>query len=540
MVSDKEWVIGHSDPASTDGDRIFLPTSLPLPVEPGIDLAGYRCMALLQADFVEMGFVQQREWMAELHRDWVLQCTCTLLMARTAVRTWSRRFPGVLKDLSQVRGSRKLCALRVGTQIVSSDGMPEPFSSLLVGLADGYRPVDWVEQILAPLDKTDSPLQARVVLAGVAQSLREAFRERRLGAPPIPLWVGALHPAWFLADEAADRIEAEAWRKGPKPLQSLLRKLAGRSSDSRATTAPGQRWVQPPVVVSTSDGVRYDEWDGAQSRYRLDAVRVVEEDAPTGPREAVDRIRETHRDEILEIVRRFTELKLEQRWLHAQVDGSEIDLQQAVTALTDMIAGQNPSDHIYRRFQRERKPIAVLTLVDLSGSTNGRILAEEQTAVVLFSEALKALGVPHSFFGFSGDGPQTCRFQRIQDWIDDPLEVQKRMGSLVARGGSRLGAHIRHATARLQARPEAQRILLMLSDGKPEDGEAYRGSHGIQDTAVAVREAHRFGIHIHCISLDSGDQGYLRTIFGPNGFTVVKDAASLPMRLPEVFRSLVR
>lgn len=541
MITGRHWTLGHADPPSTDGQCIFLPASLPMPVEPSLDAAAYRCMALLQADQTAMGFTDQRAWMAELHQDWVLRCTSTLLMARAAVSSWKTRFPGAHKDLMRVRSSEKLCALHIGSQHVSKEGMPKPFKALLSGLVEEHTSVAWIDKIIAPLDAARTPIAVRLVLTGVAQQLREAFRERRLGAPPLPMWIGALHPSWFLYDEAAEKEASQAWKKGPKPLQALLLKLAEKANKPEVgTKAPSRQWIQPPVDTTSTDGVRYDEWDSSIGQYRRDAVRIIEQDAPTGPREAVHSIRQRHQQEIRALKRRFSELKIEQRWLHGQRDGSEIDVERAVTALTDIQAGQTPTDNLYQKFQRKRQPMAIMTLVDLSGSTNGRILSQEQVAVVLFSEALKSLDVPHSFFGFSGEGEQTCRFQRIQDWRDDPIEVDKRMGSLQASGGSRLGAFIRHATERLKHRPEAQRVLLLLSDGKPEDGESYRGRYGIHDTAIAVRETRQFGIHVHCISMDREDPGYLRTIFGPKGFTCVEDVGSLPLRLPDVFHSLIR
>ena len=540
MVSERSWALGHADPPSTDGHCIFLPTSLPTPIEPSLDAAAYRCMALLQSDLTVMGFADQRAWMAELHQDWVLRCTSTILMARFITASWKTRFPGTYRDLIDVRASKKYSALRIGSQTVPEEGLPAPFRALLTGLVDDDHAVSWVDKIVAPLSTVDSPIAARLVLAGVAQQLREAFREHRLGAPPIPMWVGALHPSWFLYDEAAELAAAQAWKRGPKPLQALLHKIAQKTIQSKGTMEPERQWVQPPIKMTSKDGIRYDEWDCTAGRYRKNAVRIIEQDAPTGPRDAVNAIRATHRQEIIEIQRRFAELKIEQRWLHGQRDGSEIDVERTVTALTDIQAGQTPSDNLYQRFQRNRTPLAIMTLVDLSGSTNGRILSQEQIAVVLFREALQSLHVSSSFFGFSGEGAQSCRFQRIQDWQDDDIEVDKRMGSLQAHGSSRLGAYVRHATGLLKKRPETQRVLLLLSDGKPEDGDAYRGRYGVHDTAIAVREARKFGIHVHCISLDNGETKYLQTIFGPKGFTCVDDASALPSRLPDVFHSLIR
>ena len=90
--------------------------------------------------------------------------------------------------------------------------------------------------------------------------------------------------------------------------------------------------------------------------------------------------------------------------------------------------------------------------------------------------------------------------------------------------------------------PQERRILMLLSDGRPEDKGGYRGSYGVKDTAMAVHEAHRQGVHVHCISMDpsEGAEGYLEEIFGKGRYLLLDDVDHLPVRLPEVFRGLVR
>jgi nitric oxide reductase NorD protein len=145
--------------------------------------------------------------------------------------------------------------------------------------------------------------------------------------------------------------------------------------------------------------------------------------------------------------------------------------------------------------------------------------------------------------GFSSKGPRHCTLQTIKDWdqsTDD--QVCKRIANMRPGGGTRLGAFIRHAAALLGARPEARRVLILLSDGRPEDGEAYRGRAGVEDSALAVRTARRAGVHTFCISMDEreGAQDYLRQIFGAGHFLICKRPEALPVRLPEVFRSMLR
>jgi nitric oxide reductase NorD protein len=104
-----------------------------------------------------------------------------------------------------------------------------------------------------------------------------------------------------------------------------------------------------------------------------------------------------------------------------------------------------------------------------------------------------------------------------------------------------MGAFIRHASWLLAQRPESRRILMIVSDGKPEDRAEYRGRYGIRDTAMAVAEARRLGVHVFCISIDPEEaaERYLTEIFGAGRFLKLDDMDALPLRLPEVFRDLV-
>ena len=375
-----------------------------------------------------------------------------------------------------------------------------------------------------------------MVLPGLAQRLRQGLRKHRLGAPPLPYWVGVAHPAWFLETADQDKRRANAWKRGPRPLQALLR--ARRSKSMSTNMRPTQRFESAPVVQPQTAELRYAEWDVESNAYRQAAARIIEEDASFGPADAVEKITQLHRVRLQAIRREFQRLKLDRRWLHGQHDGPELDYSRMVRACVDQHAGVEPDRNLYMRLQRAREPLTVLTLVDLSGSTKGDVLPEQQKAIVFFAEALGALGVPHAFFGFRSEGPQSCRFLRIQTWNDDSSDVAKRMGSLTAKGGSRLGVFIRHASTLLAQRPEGHRLLLILSDGRPEDRDGYRGVYGLADSAMAVREALSSGIFVHCLSLDVRSSDYLPRVFGPHGYTTVARANDLPEVLPAVFRSV--
>ena len=251
---------------------------------------------------------------------------------------------------------------------------------------------------------------------------------------------------------------------------------------------------------------------------------------------------EANRDQIAEVKRRFEALRLEERWLHGQPDGSELDLDRAVQALVDIHCGHTPKDNWYKRFQREREAVAILTLVDTSGSTAGNIIRLEQEALVLLAAGLQSLSFPHAFYTFRNHGPNDCQMGRLKGWNEAHDEaVQRRIGNLQAGGATRLGAFMRHAAWMLSRRPEARRILLVVSDGRPHCQGQYRDRYGVLDSAMAVRELQKHAIHPFCVSLDTHEEAetYLRHIFGQGHYLILESPDDLPQRLPEVFHSLI-
>ena len=319
------------------------------------------------------------------------------------------------------------------------------------------------------------------------------------------------------------RYGAASWDAGTRPEEILTNEIEAKPGD---------------------DGGRdYEEWDYKEGVYRVSETRVFSPESASGPLSSYGAIVEANGAEIKQIRKRFAALRVEERWLSGQYEGPEIDINRAVTACIDLRTGHQPREDYYRRFVRQRQEICILTLVDLSGSTQGGVLHAEQEAVVLFAEGLKTLGMPHAFYGFNSTHPKECFVYRMKGF-DEPYSeaVRKRLGNLRANGATRMGAFVRHSTWLLSQRPQPKRVLLLLSDGRPEARGEYRGSYGVKDAAMAVQESRRAGVHVHCISMDpdEGAEDYLREIFGAGHFLTLRSADSLPARLPEVFRGLVK
>jgi nitric oxide reductase NorD protein len=103
-----------------------------------------------------------------------------------------------------------------------------------------------------------------------------------------------------------------------------------------------------------------------------------------------------------------------------------------------------------------------------------------------------------------------------------------------------MGAAIRYATAQLQERPERRKLLMLLTDGKPNDLDHYEGRYGIEDTRQAIHEAHRAGLSPFCVTIDESGHDYLPYLFGKQGYALVHRPADLVLRLTQAWATLAR
>ena len=101
-----------------------------------------------------------------------------------------------------------------------------------------------------------------------------------------------------------------------------------------------------------------------------------------------------------------------------------------------------------------------------------------------------------------------------------------------------MGAAIRQSTEILKEQKSNQRLMLIISDGKPNDLDQYEGRYGIEDTRKAIVEAKQQGITPFCVTIDHDGNDYLPFLFGDQGYTIVNDAIKLPTLLPKLYLHL--
>jgi nitric oxide reductase NorD protein len=395
-------------------------------------------------------------------------------------------------------------------------------TSRVYDLFQTVMPVDdSVQQVEAPEDQTESD----------DESASDRMKQRQAERTPERRDARELFNAWNDPSAESDPDEltgAEAWSEAETPEQ---------------------------VLAEGEVAYNYDEWDRELTDHRLGWCRVIEKKVKHGDRNFVDQTKERHKGVISSIRHQFQLMKPENLTRVAnEVDGEEFDLNAVIDFVIDRRADGYQSERIYTKRLRRRRDVAVSFLLDQSSSTartigrhplqpytrpGRRIIEIEKEGLVLMSEALEAVGDTYSINGFTSEGRRNVKFYVVKDFDEKYSdEVKRRIGGISYQNNTRLGAAIRHATAKLAKQDARTRLLIVLSDGRPYDHDYGDARYAREDTREALRQAKNEGITPFCITIDRESESELRDLYGEVGYTIIDDVLSLPERLPGIYRRL--
>ena len=250
--------------------------------------------------------------------------------------------------------------------------------------------------------------------------------------------------------------------------------------------------------------------------------------------------------EARKVKRQFQTLTPLPERLFRQKDGDTFDLDALVNHQIDRKVGHAYADDgLYIQHRHKHRDLSCLLLADLSRSTEAGISDDKRVidiikdSLFLFSEALHSCGDRFAMLGFSSRRRDPVRISLLKGFEETyNNEVRGRISAIKPGYYTRMGAGIRYATLGLQAQKSRQKLLLILSDGKPNDIDQYEGRYGIEDTRHAILEAKRLGITPFCITIDNKGGHYLPYIFGASHFVLVRKTADLPDQLLTLYRQV--
>lgn len=284
----------------------------------------------------------------------------------------------------------------------------------------------------------------------------------------------------------------------------------------------------------------YPEWDFRKSQYLADHCRVV----VGSPSDKVDQAIISDAALVRKVRRQFETLRPKRELRRAQLDGDQIDLEAAIRSRIDFIATGQPDDRIYACARPACHELATSILVDVSLSTdswvdNRRVLDVEMQALDVLARGLQSCGDRFAIQTFTSRRRDWVRIDTIKDFEETfSAKTAGRIASLRPGYYTRMGAAIRHMSRQLESDGARKKLLLILTDGKPNDVDHYEGRFALEDSRKAVMEARTKGQAVFAVTVDRSAGDYLPAIFGRSGFALVSNISKLPSALPAIYRSL--
>lgn len=296
-------------------------------------------------------------------------------------------------------------------------------------------------------------------------------------------------------------------------------------------------------IYPLGKGHLIDEWDYRIDTYLINYVRIKPQvTINITPLELPKRLNKT----VKKIQGELDLLQLDRIKNDRLPYGDEINLNTWI----DYKGHQNKSTHhqnFYTSFEKKTRDMSTLILADVSLSTEGgitqdiRIIDVIKDSIMVLGEALEKLQDNFAIYSFSSLQNKRVYFNIIKNFKDKYNSlIRGRIDAMQPFYYTRLGAAIRESSKILEKQKTANKLLLIISDGKPNDEDRYDGRYGIEDTKKAIEEVKKKGITPFCITVDLEAKEYLNYLFGRNGYAVVRDGLKLPKIVPEVYINLTK
>lgn len=588
--------VGRAGPADSvpmiDGATIRLPLTLAAPHGGAQALARYRLFAIEQAERIARGTPAHAPMHDPLERDLFL-----LREAAAIDGAIARAHPGMIETL---RRERRLALERRPALVALTPSERRVELMLREALSQSPERIDlaaeppiaareWARTMAARLRENGSRYRG-VPLAPLwgtlppttTEAVDVTLEEHKRTGPEVRSSIQLMSgPMGMLDMETRDARAApsharsgerdaeagdpDAYASARPSREAGPHKQAGAAKQHDKQPAPGEAGNPGPGSVGTTHraagddlpddlppAVYYDEWNSSRGSYvkRAVAVRLYE------PREREDSdpaivdhmlLLRDHGALVRQVRHQFERLRARRALLGRQRSGDDLDLTACVDARTDRRLGVAPDDRLYVASRPARRGLAIALLADTSGSTqtivsdSTHVIDLERIALLLATEALDALGDLYAVYSFAGKSAEDVKLSTLKRFDQrNDRAVRRRIASIEAGGFTRLGAAVRHATRELARQAAGHRLLLILSDGRPNDIDAYQGTYGVEDSRQAIMEARASGVFPFCITVDANASEYLPRIFGTAGHVILQRPAQLPSALVAVVSALIR
>lgn len=573
-----------------DGTAIYLPPLLPLAAAPPPDACSLH--ALLQALRCERGSAAFGHLGTPLERDLFVaaetaavdlrlrallpgwRCALDALYATARAALWrkpitgqalavavvyDRVLGGAAAELARPTASAAFAWAREEAQRLDAGGSRRYRAWLADAVTGRLLRADAAASLRAAGASATAPADdaaARTAELARRPRVRES-RDDEDDATPGMWMVQASEPQQHVEDplglnrpeDSADDADAQGAAESLAELEEArLVRTPGRVCElllgDAAPPAAGPVMDVPAAAIA---GIAYPEWDYRQGNYRQRAVGLSVVRAAEGPQAWVADALGRHDGLIRDIGRRLGAIRPDRQRLTRQFEGDEIDADALTRERSERRAGVAPAGAVYQLRRPAARRLGLLLLIDASASTDAwvadgaRVIDVVKEAALVAAGALAGTAAEFALYTFSGEGPAQVQVSTVKRF-DERWDIagQRRIAGIEPDRYTRLGAALRHAVVLLAARRVDHRLLLLLSDGRPNDCDLYAGRYGIEDARQALVEARLQQIAPYCLTVDQAASAYLSTLFGAGRYTVVSRPQQLPLAFVDWLRQAAR
>ncbi|MEP0713036.1 VWA domain-containing protein [Algoriphagus sp.] len=289
--------------------------------------------------------------------------------------------------------------------------------------------------------------------------------------------------------------------------------------------------------------LKYDEWDFKTRAYKPEFCKVYPRLQLKADSTYYQKTISKNASTLMNLRKMLTSVNNKKKWQRRQNQGEEFDIDAITDFYTDVHAGKTPSENIYISNRKKEKDISIILLLDISLSSDGyaannRVIDVEKEVSILFGEILHEFNIDFSIDSFYSKTRNFSTYLTMKDFDESWDKGKLKIGAVEPQGYTRIGASLRHAGARLDQRNTANKWVILISDGKPNDYDKYEGKYGIQDVKQALSELNSRNINSYALAIEANAKYYLPQMFGQNHYQILTTPIELLQSLIKFFEKI--
>jgi len=287
----------------------------------------------------------------------------------------------------------------------------------------------------------------------------------------------------------------------------------------------------------------YNEWDFDKRKYKENYCKVYPKTQLKTDANYYKNTISKNSSTLINLRKILTNLNNKMQQQKRQTQGEEFDIDAITDLYVDVHSRKTPSDKIYLSNRKKEKDLSILLLLDISLSSDSyaagnRVIDVEKEVSILFGEILNEFNIDVSIDSFYSKTRNFSTYLTVKDFDENWSAAKYKIGAIEPSGYTRIGAALRHAGARLDARKNKSKWIILISDGKPNDYDKYEGKYGINDVKQALRELNQRNINSYALAIEAQAKYYLPQMFGQNHYQILTTPSELLQSMVKLYQKI--